>query len=210
MRSISFIVFLFLSLGAGAQPAGYKKLADVNSFKTELSKANAAVKNISSDFKQVKNLSLLAEKIHSKGKFYFMKPGMVRIEYTEPYYYLMVMNGSRMLVKDEQKSNKINAGSSKMMQSVNRVMVDCMQGTVFTNPDFKTTAYHDGNRYLLSLVPATADMKKLFEQIDVYMNKSGMDVVKLVLTETGGDFTAMEFYNTKHNLSLNETLFKVK
>lgn len=210
MRSISLVVFLFLSLGAAGQPAGYKKLADVNSFKTELSKANVAIKNISSDFKQVKNLSLLAEKIHSKGKFYFMKPGMVRIEYTDPYYYLMVMNGSKMMVKDEQKSNKINTGNSKMMQSVNRVMVDCMQGTVFANPDFKTTAYHDGSRYLLSLVPATADMKKLFEQIDVYMNKSGMDVVRLVLTESGGDFTAMDFYNTKHNSLLNETLFKIK
>lgn len=210
MRSAFILLLTFLFFNARAQPAGYKKLADVSSFKTELSKANTGLYNISSDFKQVKNLSLLAEKIHSKGKFYFMKPGMVRIEYTEPYYYLMVMNGSKMMVKDEQKANKINTGNSKMMQSVNRVMVDCMQGTVFTNPDFKTTAYQDGSRYLLSLIPATADMKKLFEQIDVYMNKSGMDVVKLVMTEVGGDFTAMEFYNTKHNSSLNEALFKIK
>lgn len=193
-----------------AQPAGYKSLADISRFKTELAKSNASLINISSDFKQVKNLSLLAEKINSKGKFYFKKPGMVRIEYTEPYYYLMVMNGSKMMVKDEQKSNKINTGNSKMMQSVNRVMVDCMQGTVFSNPDFKTTAFQDGAHYLLRLTPATVDMKKLFEQIDVYMNKSGMDVVKLVMTESGGDYTAMEFYNTKHNLSLNEALFKVK
>ncbi len=210
MRNIVTLLLILLSYTVSAQPAGYKKLVDITSFKAELSKANTGLNNISSDFKQVKNLSLLAEKIHSKGKFFFMKPGMVRIEYTEPYYYLMVMNGSKMLVKDEQKTNKINTGNSKMMQSVNRVMVDCMQGTVFANPDFKTTAYQDGGRYLLSLVPATADMKKLFEQIDVYMNKVGMDVVKLVMTEVGGDFTAMEFYNTKHNSSLNEVLFKVK
>jgi outer membrane lipoprotein-sorting protein len=210
MRSIYCLSLLLLSFTSFSQPAGYKKLADVSTFKAELAKANTALNNISSDFKQVKNLSLLAEKIQSKGKFYFMKPGKVRIEYTEPYYYLMVMNGSKMMVKDEQQSNKINTGNSKMMQSVNRVMVDCMQGTVFTNPDFKTTAYYDGSRYLLRLVPATGDMKKLFEQIDVYMNKSGLDVVKLVLTETGGDFTSMEFYNTRHNSALNEVLFKVK
>lgn len=210
MRSIVSVVLLLLSLTAAAQPGGFKTLPDVTSFQSRLSEANTALENISSDFKQVKNLSLLAEKIHSKGKFWFMKPGMVRIEYTEPYYYLMVMNGNRMMVKDEQKSNKINAGNSKMMQSVNRVMVDCMQGTVFSNPDFKTTAFHDGTRYLLRLIPATADMKKLFAQIDVYMDKSGMDVTKLVMTETGGDYTAMEFYNTQHNSSLNETLFKVK
>ncbi|MBZ0098828.1 MAG: outer-membrane lipoprotein carrier protein LolA, partial [Taibaiella sp.] len=115
-----------------------------------------------------------------------------------------------MMVQDEQKSNKINTGNSKMMQSVNRVMIDCMQGTVFSNPDFKTTAYHNNSRYLLTLAPVSAEMKKLFEQIDVYMSKTNMDVVRLVMTETGGDYTNMEFYNTKHNSSLNESLFKVK
>ncbi len=210
MRSILSVFLFFLCLAATAQPAGYKKLADVTSFKTALAKSNAGVTNIASDFKQVKNLSLLAEKIQSKGKFYFMKPGKVRIEYTEPYYYLMVMNGGKMMVQDEQKSNKINTGNSKMMQSVNRVMIDCMQGTVFSNPDFKTTAYQDNSRYMLTLAPVSAQMKKLFEQIDVYMSKTNMDVVRLVMTEAGGDYTNMEFYNTKHNSSLNEALFKVK
>lgn len=210
MRNTAIIVFLLISLSAAAQPAGFKKLEDVSSFKTSLAKANANLQDISSDFKQVKNLSLLAEKIQSKGKFYFMKEDKVRIQYTEPYTYLMVMNGTRMLVKDEQKTNKINTGNSKMMQSVNRVMVDCMRGTVMSNPDFKVSAYHNGKQYLLSMIPASPEMKKMFEQVDVYMNKTGFDVEKLVLTEKGGDYTSMDFYNTKHNSSLNEVLFKVK
>lgn len=210
MRNTAIIVFLLISLSAAAQPAGFKKLEDVSSFKTSLAKANANLHDISSDFKQVKNLSLLAEKIQSKGKFYFMKEDKVRIQYTEPYTYLMVMNGTRMLVKDEQKTNKINTGNSKMMQSVNRVMVDCMRGTVMSNPDFKVSAFHNGKQYLLSMIPTSAEMKKMFEQIDVYMSKTGFDVERLVLTEKGGDYTSMDFYNTKHNSSLNEILFKVK
>lgn len=210
MRSVLTVFLCSICFACLAQPSGFKKLADVSALKTALAKSNAAVSTISSEFKQVKNLSLLAEKIQSKGKFFFMKPGQVRIEYIEPYYYLMVMNGSKMMVQDEQKSNKINTGNSKMMQSVNRVMIDCMQGTVFSNPDFKTTAYQDNNRYLLTLIPVSPEMKKLFEQIDVYMDKAGMDVVKLVMTEAGGDYTSMEFYNTKHNPALNESLFKVK
>lgn len=210
MRNTAIIVFLLISVSSAAQSAGFKKLEDVSSFKTSLAKANANLHDISSDFKQVKNLSLLAEKIQSKGKFYFMKEDKVRIQYTEPYTYLMVMNGTRMLVKDEQKTNKINTGNSKMMQSVNRVMVDCMRGTVMSNPDFKVSAYHNGKQYLLSMIPASPEMKKMFEQVDVYMNKTGFDVEKLVLTEKGGDYTSMDFYNTKHNSSLNEALFKVK
>lgn len=210
MRNIAFLLLLLASYTSFSQPAGFKKLDDLNPFKTAQSKASSSVNNISADFKQVKNMSLLAEKISSKGKFYFMKEDKVRIEYTEPYKYLVVMNGTRMLVKDEQKTSKINAGNSKMMQSVNRIMVDCMRGTVLSNPDFKVTVCHSGKQYLLSMTPVSPDMKKLFEQIDVYLDKSTQDVAKLVMTEKGGDYTTMDFFNTKHNTTLNETLFKVK
>lgn len=153
---------------------------------------------------------MLAEKIKSKGKFYFKKEDKVRIEYTQPFSYLLVMNGGQLMVKDEQKTSKINTKNSKTMQSVNRIMVDCMRGTVFQNPDFKTAAYESGSTYLLSLTPANAAMKKMFSQIDVYMSRKNFDVDRLTMTETGGDFTDMDFTNTQHNVALNEALFKVK
>jgi len=210
MRSIASIILLFIAASVAAQPSGFKKLDDLQTFRTAMSASSAKLQNITSDFRQVKNLSLLAEKINSKGKFYFMKDDKVRIEYTEPYSYLMVMNGTRMLVKDEQKTNKINTGNSKMMQSVNRVMVDCMSGTVMSNPDFKVTVYKSSKQYLLSMVPVSPEMKNLFSQIEVYISQAALDVEKLVMTESGGDYTSMDFYNTKHNTPVNEALFKVK
>ena len=210
MRNIAFICFLVGSINVLAQPAGFKKLEDVKTFKTAVARNHNSINDITADFKQVKHLSLLEDKIQSKGKFYFKKEDKVRIEYTNPYSYLVVMNGTRMLVKDEQKTNKINAGNSKMMQSVNRIMVDCMRGTVLDNPDFKVTAYHNAKQYMLTMIPTSPDMKKLFQQIDVHMNKVSLDVEKLVMKEQGGDYTDMEFFNTSHNTSLNETLFKVR
>ena len=210
MRNIAFIIFLLGSINVLAQPTGFKKLDDVNTFKAAVAKNHKSINDITADFKQIKHLSLLADKIQSKGKFYFKKEDKVRIEYTNPYSYLVVMNGTKMLVKDEQKTNKINAGNSKMMQSVNRIMVDCMRGTVLDNPDFKVKAYHNAKQYMLTMVPTTSDMKKLFQQIDVHMNKTSLDVEQLVMKEQGGDYTEMEFFNTSHNTSLNEALFKVK
>ena len=210
MRNIAFIIFLLGSINVLAQPTGFKKLDDVNTFKAAVAKNHKSINDITADFKQIKHLSLLADKIQSKGKFYFKKEDKVRIEYTNPYSYLVVMNGTKMLVKDEQKTNKINAGNSKMMQSVNRIMVDCMRGTVLDNPDFKVTAYYNAKQYMLTMVPTTSDMKKLFQQIDVHMNKTSLDVEQLVMKEQGGDYTEMEFFNTSHNTSLNEALFKVK
>lgn len=210
MRNFFLLAAIILSTSLYAQPQGYKTVDDSKSFQSALNNANRSLTNIASDFRQVKNMTLLSEKIRSSGKFYFMKEDKVRIEYTVPYYYLMVMNGNKMLVKDEQKTSRINTGNSKMMQSVNRVMADCMRGTVFTNPDFKTTVYQGAKQFLLSLTPVSIEMGKLFTRIDVYLDKSSFDVARLVLTEKGGDYTDMDFFNTKRNTTLNETLFKVK
>ncbi|HRO41492.1 MAG TPA: outer membrane lipoprotein carrier protein LolA [Flavipsychrobacter sp.] len=210
MRSFYFFIFLLLAANAGAQPKGFQLVKNVQSFETALSKSNAAVKTISSDFVQTKNLALLSEKIKSKGKFFFKKEDRVRIEYTSPYSYLLVMNGGQIMVKDEQKTSKINTRNSKTMQAVNRIMIDCMRGTVLDNPDFKATVYENGSLYLLSLAPATDAMKKMFRSIDVYLSKKNFDVDKLTMTEQGGDYTDMDFSNAQHNIALNDALFKAK
>lgn len=212
MRKL-FFLFLNIFLTAGvacAQPKGFTQVKNAVAFQQAMAQANALVQTIESDFTQVKNMKVLNDKIRSRGKFYFKKEDKVRIEYTSPYSYLLVMNGSQILVKDENKSSRINTGSSKTMQSVNRIMLDCMRGTVFRNPDFKTTAYESGQQYLLTMIPANESMRRMFTQIDVYLSKKNFDVDRLTMTEKGGDFTDMDFSNTQHNKALNEALFKTK
>lgn len=211
MRSFWVSVCLFFcGIAAFAQPKGFRSVKNVQVFQSALLKSNASVNTISSDFTQVKNLALLSDKIKSKGKFFFKKEDKVRIEYTSPYSYLLVMNGGQILVKDEQKTSKVNTKNSKTMQSVNRIMIDCMRGTVLNNPDFKALAYENENTYLLSLIPATEAMKKMFKSIDVYLSKKDFDVDRLTMNEQGGDFTEMNFSNTQHNVALNDALFKAK
>ncbi|MBL7719121.1 MAG: outer membrane lipoprotein carrier protein LolA [Flavipsychrobacter sp.] len=211
MRNVLAVWMMCMcSLVAVAQPKGYSAVKNVAAFQQSLQKASASVQTIQSDFDQVKNLSLLQDKIKSKGKFYLKKEDKVRIEYTSPFSYLVVMNAGQVLVKDEQKTNKVNTRNSKTMQSVNRIMLDCMRGTVLSNPDFRTAVFESGQSYLVSLTPATDAMKKMFRQIDVYMDKKSFDVRSLSMVEQGGDFTDMDFRNTQHNVSLNDALFKVK
>jgi outer membrane lipoprotein-sorting protein len=193
-----------------AQPKGFRPVKDLKEFQSALSRSNSRVNTVSSEFTQTKNLALLSDKIKSKGKFYFKKEDKVRIEYTSPYSYLLVMNNGQIMVKDEQKTSKINTKNSKTMQSVNRIMIDCMRGTVMNNPDFNVSAYESGTTYLLTLVPANDAMKKMFKSIDVYLSKKNFDVDRLSMKEQGGDFTDMDFSNPQHNVALNDALFKVK
>ena len=209
-RILCFICCVLASVPSFAQPKGFSVVTNPAAVQVKLAKSNAAINTITSDLSQTKNMVLLSEKIKSKGKFYFMKEDKVRIEYTSPYSYLLVMNKGQILVKDEQKSSRVNTRASKTMQSVNRIMIDCMRGTVLNNPDFKAAMYENNTGYLISLAPVAADMKKLFQSIDVYLSKNGFDVTRLTMKENGGDLTDMYFTNTKHNTALHEALFKVK
>lgn len=170
----------------------------------------AKTQTISSDFTQVKNMKMLNDKVSSRGKFYFKQQDKVRIEYTQPFQYLLVMNGGMITVKENGKVSKINTRNSLTMQSVNRVMMDCMRGTVFNNKDFAVKALASSSQYLLKLNPVNASMKGLFKQIDVYINKADNNVSKLVMTENNGDYTEMVFTNKKVNTTLADALFSVR
>ncbi len=210
MPKFFFILCCCLPFLGAAQPKGFGMIAQPEEFKKSLQAANASKSTIKSDFVQTKHLSLLEDKISSKGKFFFKQQNKVRIEYTEPYTYLLVMNEGAILVKDDQKTNRINTKNSKMMQSVNRIIVDCMSGNVFSNPDFSVEGYENGRQYLLSLSPTNEAMKQIFVRIDVYMDKNRLDVVRLKMVEPGGDFTDMEFQQIQHNIALDESLFKTR
>ncbi len=211
MRNALLIFFLscFTALAA-AQPKGYSPLKNPDAFRHALQQANASKTSVTSDFIQTRHLSLLEDKIISKGQFFFKKENRIRIAYTEPYTYLLVMNGGEIMVQDEQKTSRINTRNSKVMQSVNRIIIDCMSGNVFRNADFSVAAWENSNSYLLSLTPATDAMKKMFDRIDVYLDRKDLDVTRLTMTETGGDFTNMDFKNIRHNTALNDALFKTK
>jgi len=191
-------------------PAGFKALATTAALQTSLAATAKSTQSISSDFTQVKHMKMMNDKVSSKGKFYFRKEDKIRIEYQSPFQYLLVMNGGQIMVKDEQKSNKINTRNSKTMQSVNRVMMDCMRGTVFTNKDFNVKAYDSKGQYLLQLSPVNNAMKGLFARIEVYLDKADNSVSKLVMNEQGGDFTEMTFSNKKTNIPLSDALFSVR
>ncbi|MBK8684155.1 MAG: outer membrane lipoprotein carrier protein LolA [Bacteroidetes bacterium] len=208
-----FIFLLLISLFSGAlfaQPAGYKIIKDPALFKTKFAEASQKIASIQSDFVQVKNLSMLNDKVTSKGKFYYKKSNKVRIEYTSPYQYLMVLNNNQMLVKDEQKTSNYNTRSNKMMQSINNIMLDCMRGTVYQNKEFNVQVLEGSKDYLLQLNPVTTVMKKMFQRIEVYLDKSDFNVIRLNMVEQGGDNSLMTFSNRVMNTNLNESLFAIR
>jgi outer membrane lipoprotein-sorting protein len=193
-----------------AQYAGYKPVADMVKFKEQFSAAAQIMQAIQSDFVQEKTLSLLSEKIISKGKFWFKKEGMVRMEYNQPYQYLLIINKDNVFVKDGQKENKVSAKSNKLFQQINKITVDCVQGTALNNPDFKINVYENGQAYLIELTPVAKEMAAYFKNINVSVSRKDYSVNKIEMYEQTGDNTIISFINKELNPTLPDALFAIK
>ncbi len=208
MRKV-FFIFLLAGLSPAAA-AQYKPVANVTAVKSRFAAAAQKINSISSDFTQIKSLSMLAEKITSKGKFYFRKNNLVRMEYTSPYQYLMIINGNKVSIKDGQKTNKMTAGSSKLFQQVNHLMMDCIRGTVFDNPDFSVKLLENNNSYMADMEPITQEMKTLFKKVKVVMGKNDFVVDEVQMIDARGDNTTIHYSNQQINTGLPDALFTIR
>ena len=211
MRKIIILLFVLISATvANAQYPGYSAVADLAKFKTDFAAATLKTNSIKSDFVQEKNLAMLSEKITSKGKFWFKKESQVRMEYSQPYQYLMILNKDKVYVKDGQKENKVSTKSNKLFQQINKIMIDCMQGTALNNPDFKTRVFENKNNSLVELTPLTKGMKELFKTINVIVDKKDFSVLSIEMQELSGDNTVIYFTNKELNVSIPDALFIIK
>ncbi len=207
------LLLMLLIIGSGsnlsAQYTGYAPLSDLSKFKELFSVEAQKVISIKSDFTQEKNLSLLSEKILSQGKFWFKKDSRVRMEYTRPFTYLMIINKDKVFVKDGQKQNTISTKSNKLFQQINKITVDCVQGTVLTNPDFSTRVFENKSAYLVELSPVSKNLKEFFRTIVVTVDKKDYSVTNIEMNETSGDNTIIHFINKEMNTNLPDALFAI-
>lgn len=211
MRKIILIsIVLALGLSLKAQYPGYSPIPDLVKFKTEFAAATKKDLSIKSDFTQEKNLSMLSEKITSKGKFWFKKESRVRMEYNQPFQYLMILNKDKVFVKDGQKENKVSVKSNKLFQQINKIMIDCMQGTALNNPDFKTRVFENKNTSLVELTPVTQGLREFFKTITVVVDKKDYSVISIVMLELSGDNTIIRFTNKELNATIPDALFTIK
>ena len=211
MRKIILLFCTCLSaLCLPAQYAGYKPVADMAAFKTQFTTTARLTLTIKADFTQEKNLSLLSEKITSKGKLWFKKDNLVRMEYNQPFQYLVIINNNNVFVKDGSKENKISTKSNKLFQQINRLMVDCVQGTALSNPDFKVAVFESAQAYLIELSPIVKGMKDYFKNINLLLSKKDYSVNKIEMFEQSGDNTLISFTNKELNTPIADALFSIK
>jgi outer membrane lipoprotein-sorting protein len=207
LRTMACGLLLLLNSSVFAQYTGFTPVAGTDAFKKEFAVQSGKITTITSNFTQEKVLSALTEKITSTGTFKFKRANRVRIEYMKPFVYLLVMNGDKILVRDDHKESRVNVRSNKMFQQINRIIVDCVQGTILESRDFKTTVFENDKTYLLEMTPVSKTLGDFFQTIVLTVDKKDYSVKSIEMNEPAGDQTVITFTEKKLNVPVPDEVF---
>lgn len=202
MRNLIIYLCTLLSLPAFSQPKDFKELNDLKSFEKSVSVKMSQINSIRYAFEQEKKISMLSDKALSYGSIAFVKPDKLRMEYTKPYSYLMVMNDKKVQVKSQEKTSNYNTQTNKFFRLLTKIVTDCVQGNVVNNSEFQTKVFAGPDSYLVKLTPLNKELKSLFKTISVYIDKDDLLVSQINLDEISGDNTTIRFTNKAVNVKV--------
>jgi outer membrane lipoprotein-sorting protein len=184
--------------------------ADASEVINRISEVSKSTLSIESHFTQSKEISVIREKIISKGVFYFKKEKLLRWEYTDPFPYLVIFNNDRIYVKDEDSENHINIQSNKVFREINNILIGAVKGTLLSDSkNFQSSISDLRDLYQAILVPKNPRIKETLSEIILYFNKSDYTVEKLMLREVSGDYTSIEFSGKKINQNIENEKFTI-
>jgi outer membrane lipoprotein-sorting protein len=192
-----------------AQYPGYVLLNHPETFKKSFAQATVATQSIQSDFSQEKSLTMLSEKIYSTGKFWYKKEDKLRMEYLEPYAYLMILNAGKIYIKEGQKENKVSASTNSIFQQVNRILIDCVSGNMLDNPDFRFQIWESPGSFLVEFKPFAKNLKELFKNINIVIDKKDYTATAIEMDEVSGNKTFIRFKNKELNAHFPDTVFNI-
>lgn len=186
-------------------------LASVTAFQERLKKEAASLSSIESDFTQEKFLDVFNEKIVSKGRFYYKQENMIRMDYTSPVDYQIIINGQKLKIVSEGKSNVVNLGSNQMMNEMKGMLAACMIGdlTVMSSA-YRLEYYESPSLYVVKIRPVSKSVQAYISEIIISIDKKDMSVQTLRLSENAKDYTEYHFTNRKYNTLTSDEKFVIR
>lgn len=210
IKIFQIFVLLAYSILLPAQNTG-KPMNDVPGFKSRLETLAGRVNTIESDFVQEKNLSVLADKIVSKGHFCYKKDNNIRWEYNHPYRYLIIISGGKIFIKEDKGQKQYDIESNRMFREMNNFLSGCIKGDILKNEkDFNAGYFENEKSYFVTLVPKSETMRKMLNEVQIWFDKSDLTVSAIKMLESGGDYTKIDFTGKKLNSEIPLEKFSFK
>jgi outer membrane lipoprotein-sorting protein len=199
----------FCSLYCIAQYPGYTELKNQEPFRKTFLQSMQSTESIQADFNQEKSLTMLSEKMNANGRFQYRKSDKLRMEYLHPYTYLMILNNGKIYVKDGQKETTLSAGSNPVLKQVNRILIECVSGTMLDNPDFQPRIFENAGSWLIEFKPLAKNLKELYKNINIVLDKKDFTATSIGMYDASGDKTIIRFQNKELNVQIPDSVFQI-
>lgn len=212
MKRISFLLFiLFISFCSLQAQEEWQPLASVSAFQEQLKKEAAAIKSIESDFTQEKYMDVFEEKVVSQGRFYYQKENKIRMDYTRPLDYRIIINGTKLKMVSEEKSSIVNLGSNPLMNEMKGMLSACMIGDLQSiGASYQLEYFETPATYIVRVRPVSKSVQAYIRQIIITFDKKDLSVQKLRLAENTNDYTEYWFSGKKYNTLPNDEKFIIR
>lgn len=176
----------------------------------KINSAVSSLKSMSCTFVQTKNLALLNDKMVSNGKMYYKQPNKLRWEYTSPYKYLFVFNGTKVYVGNKSKKDIIDTNTNKVFKEIARIMMTTVTGKALSNKtDFTISVSSNHKNWIITLIPKKKEMKQMFSKIELIFNKSNTMISEINIFEKNNDRTNIKLNGIIQNASIQESYFAI-
>ena len=210
MKNRIIVLLCLFPIALQAQNPGFAEIKEPKAIMSKISENARTIFAIESDFVQEKNISVLSEKIVSKGHLIYKKENKLRWEYKSPFNYLVILNNGKIFIKDDNKENKFDMQSNKMFQEINALIVNSVQGNISESKNYKVKLYQGEEFYLVDMIPLSGAAKEFFSSIQIYFKKSDLNVSKINMVEIAGDYTLISFAGSVYNREIADEKFSFR
>lgn len=209
----TYIIILLLMCVSVLTVSAQDKPVDINRQKAMAAKINkiaASLNTMQCTFVQTKHLSLMKDVMVSEGKMYYRHGQYLRWEYTSPYTYIFVLNGSKVTMKSSNSKSVVDVRQSRLFQEIANIMMSSVTGKCLSDTkNFNVTMSVSGNEWIAELIPLKKEMKQMFNRICLHFNSVKSMISSIEMYEKKGDRTVIRLDNIKTNVAIDEKVFVV-
>jgi outer membrane lipoprotein-sorting protein len=176
----------------------------------DISRTMAKADTVFSRFVQERHLSLFTEPLRSEGWLCFRKPGRIRWEITSPYRSILVSDGSGVAQFEwvDEKWKKLDLGLADALQNVVSQIAGVMEGTYASDRRaYAASVTNSTDGPVVTLIPQNETVRKMMAAIEVHLAADLKATRRVVLRETGGDYTDIRFSEQTVGLALPPKTF---
>lgn len=208
-----FLQFQILLLNGTimAQTVNFKPLekTQIPSYINKIEIASASLTSLQCSFLQKKNISVLTESVISKGKLLFKKENKLCWEYSSPYFYLFVLNGDRVYIKNDKTTNQFNTKSNSLFKEISMLLVNSIRTGLIDTKKFDVLFFENSTYLKVELTPKNKTLKSIMTTIILYFEKNTYLVHNIEMIETSGDSTTIVFSEVIINQPIDDERFVV-